>query len=66
MARGDPRVVTTFEALLLDELKGIRNALDALVMLNVPDESPAIEACEHDWVDLGGESECRKCQQRKS
>ena len=42
------------------------NALDAFVMLNAPEEqAPPDAGCEHDWVDLGGQSECRNCKATK-
>jgi hypothetical protein len=57
--------VTEFEREALDALKGIREALDALVMILVPAEEPAPAECPHAWVELGGERECSLCKARQ-
>ena len=57
--------VTTFEEALLVQLTRIADAIEALVLLNAPDEQAAV-VCEHDWVDLGDARECRTCQTRET
>lgn len=51
---------------LLEQLTRIADALEALVVLNAPD-APTVDQpeCEHEWIDLGGEQECRKCQAKQ-
>jgi hypothetical protein len=59
-------VVTPFEKALISALHGIRESLDALVLLNAPEGQKVPDGeCDHDWVDLGDEKQCRKCQIRQ-
>lgn len=56
--------MTAFEKKLLEVLMGINASLDALVLLNAPEGAGTAEGCDHDWVDLMGEKQCRKCHAR--
>jgi hypothetical protein len=59
-------VPNQFEKNVLERLDRIAGALEALVMLNVPEQPEEQPVCQHEWVDLGGEKECRTCQAREA
>lgn len=60
--------MTPFEKAVIEQLARIGDALTILSAAVVMDDpAPEDAGCEHDWVDLGDERECRKpnCKARE-
>jgi hypothetical protein len=50
---------------LLTQVTRIADALEILAAAVTMEPEPEPESCQHDWVDLGDEVECRICQLKK-